>query len=217
MAKKKALLLGASSLSGRYLLKLLLQDEAYDTVTVYARKHINAINNKLVEKIIEPGLLDCSVEADDVFCCVDNDIKNADSQQAFEKANLDFPLKVAKLQKANGSSKFLIISTMDADKNSKIFHKRVNGKMEEDITAMGFPSLYIFRPAAIIGSRKGQAFAEKLKNSFLKIANPILVGPLKKYRHVSAKAIGRAMAYYAIKKETGTKIILLDEIKDFEL
>ncbi len=217
MAKKKALVLGASSLVGRYLLKLLLQDDAYDEVTVYARRHIKAVHNKLVEKIIEPQSFDSSVNADDVFCCIDSTIKKAGSQSAFEQSDLDFPLKVAKLQKENGSSKFLLISSRNANVNSNKIYDQVKGKTEDAIKKLGFSSLYIFRPALVTGSKKEEAFRQKIKNFLFKVANPLLIGPLKKYRSVSAKALGRAMIYYAIKKEPATKIVLSNEIKEFEL
>lgn len=217
MVQKKALVLGASGLTGGQMLKILLRDEIYGQVTAYVRKPLKTDHPKLVQKIIDLDKLAGTVEADDIFCCLGTTIKKAGSEKAFEEVDLEFPLKVAKLQKEAGSSTFLVVSALGANANSSIFYNKVKGKMEEGLKAVGFVTLYILRPSVITGKRKEKRLVEKLVIGLLKAIDPLMIGPLKKYRTVSAKAIASAMLYYANKKETGTIIVLSEEIKEFEL
>lgn len=216
MVDKKALLVGASGLTGGHLLNLLLQSDDYKTVIVYVRKSLQLNHPKLIEKIIDFETFNASVEADDIFCCLGTTIKKAGSKQAFIKVDLDFPLKLAKLQMQAGSSKFLIVSAMGAASNAFIFYSQVKGRLEERLKTIGFPALFIFRPSLITGNRIEKRVAEKISIVVFKFINPLFIGPLKKYRSVSAEAIAKAMLYYANNTNIKSGIILSDEIKRFE-
>lgn len=216
MVTKKALLLGASGLTGGQMLKQLLQDDAYEQVIIYGRKSFPTTHPKLVKKVINFEKLNTAVEVDEVFCCLGTTIKKAGSKKAFEEVDLKFPLKVAKLQKEAGSSKFIVVSSMGADARSAFFYNQVKGKMEEGLKALGFPCLFILRPSIISGKRNEKRGLEKLAIALFKIIDPLLIGPFRKFQPVPATVIAKAMVHYANSTETGTQIILSDTIKKFE-
>ncbi len=105
---------------------------------------------------------------------------------------------------------------MGASATSSIFYSRVKGKLENELQQLAYKSLYIYRPSFIVGDRKEKRTGEIFGLIFLKLINPLLLGPLKKYRSVSALAIAKAMMHFASLNETGSKVILSDEIKNFE-
>ncbi len=212
---KTALLVGATGLTGNLLLQLLLNNDAYEKVVVYTRRPLGIQHAKLEEKLVDFDTLDTSIAANDVYCCLGTTIKQAGSKAAFEKVDYEYPLNLAKLQQ-KASTKFLVISAMGASATSVIFYNRVKGKLENALQQLQYTSLYIFRPSFITGNRKEKRTGEYIGLVFMSVINPLLFGPLKKYRSVSALAIAKAMMHFASLSEPSNKVILSDEIQKFE-
>lgn len=216
MHPKTALILGASGLTGQHLLELLLNDPLYAQITIYVRKPVHISHPKLVQQIVDFEQLDSSVDATDVFCCLGTTIKKAGSQDAFKRVDLIYPQKIAALQLAAGSQKFLVISAVGADANSSIFYSRTKGQLEKALTLLRYPCLCIFRPSFIMGDRAERRVGEKIGIFIAKLISPFLIGPLKKYKPVSALALAKSMQDAAHHSLNGTHIISSDKIKSFE-
>ena len=217
MPQKSALLLGATGLTGGHLLNLLLESEDYHTVYIYSRRPIGIQNPKLKEIIINFDTYEGTVEADNVFCCLGTTIKIAKTKEAFKKVDLEYPVKIAQLQFNAGSKRFLVISAMGAAADSLFFYSKVKAEMETQLTNIGYPKLLIFRPALITGDRKEHRAGEKIAAGINEILNYVLVGPLRKYQSVSAKAIASCMLSYSNNNQVYGKVVISsDRIKDFE-
>ncbi|MDP1844432.1 MAG: semialdehyde dehydrogenase [Sediminibacterium sp.] len=212
MTQRTALLLGATGLTGSLLLNLLLQSEDYKKVIIYVRKSTNQIHPKLVEQIIYYDTIETAVEADDVFCCLGTTIKIAKTKEAFEKVDLHYPLKIAALQHKAGSTQFLVVSAMGASASSSIFYSKTKGLMEAGLEAIGFESLYIFRPSFIMGNRKEERTGEKIGIAISKWIASLMVGPLKNYQPVEASAIAASMIAHALSNQKGNQLILSGKI-----
>jgi len=212
MTQRTALLLGATGLTGSLLLNLLLQSEQYNKVIIYVRKPTNQIHPKLVEQIINYDTIETTVEADDVFCCLGTTIKIAKTKEAFEKVDLHYPLKIASLQHKAGSTQFLVVSAMGASATSSIFYSKTKGLMEAGLEAIGFESLFIFRPSFIMGTRKEERMGEKIGIAISKLIAPLMMGPLKNYQPVEASAIAVSMIAHALSNQKGNQIILSGKI-----
>lgn len=210
--QRTALLLGATGLTGSLLLNLLLQSEDYKKVIIYVRKSTNQIHPKLVEQIIHYDTIETAVEADDVFCCLGTTIKIAKTKEAFEKVDLHYPLKIAALQHKAGSTQFLVVSAMGASASSSIFYSKTKGLMEAGLEAIGFESLYIFRPSFIMGNRKEERMGEKIGIAISKWIAPLMIGPLKNYRPIEASAIAASMIAHALSNQKGNQLILSGKI-----
>jgi uncharacterized protein YbjT (DUF2867 family) len=216
MEKRTALILGASGLTGQVLAQLLLADDLYSLVTIYVRKQIAISHPRLQQQIVNYERLDTAVQADDVFCCLGTTIKKAGTQLAFRQVDLVYPQKVAELQRAAGSSRFLLISAVGANEQSSIFYSRIKGEVEKAILVLGYSCTCIFRPSLIMGERSERRVGEKIAMVLTKIIGPLLIGPLKKYQPVSALSIAKAMQKAAHQFEDGIHFISSDEIKKFE-
>ncbi|MBW0178772.1 NAD(P)H-binding protein [Sediminibacterium sp.] len=216
MEKRTALILGASGLTGQVLAQLLLADDLYSLVTIYVRKQIAISHPRLQQQIVNYERLDTAVQADDVFCCLGTTIKKAGSQLAFRQVDLVYPQKVAELQRAAGSSRFLLISAVGANEQSSIFYSRIKGEVEKAIQVLGYSCTCIFRPSLIMGERSERRVGEKIAMLLTKIIGPLLIGPLKKYQPVLALSIAKAMQKAAHQFEDGIHFISSDEIKKFE-
>ena len=217
MVQKSALLLGATGLTGGHLLHLLLESDEYETIYIYVRRPIGLQNHKLKEIIIDFDSYEGTVDADTVFCCLGTTIKIAKTKEAFKKVDQDYPVKIAQLQFNAGSKRFLVISAMGAAADSLFFYSRVKAEMEKLLSNIGYPKLFIFRPALITGERNEHRSGEKIAAGINGILNYVLVGPLRKYQSVSAKAIALCMLSFANNTQVFGKVIISsDKIKDFD-
>jgi uncharacterized protein YbjT (DUF2867 family) len=200
MEKRTALLVGATGLVGGHCLRYLLKDETYSRIVTLTRRNLEIENPKLTQHIIDFDQLDKNsdqIKADDIFCCLGTTIKKAGSQEAFRRVDYHYPVKIAQLAAKNGIRQFLLISSLGADKNSKIFYNRVKGETEAAIREIPFYGVQFFRPSLLVGDRTETRGGEKIAEFFLKILKPILIGGWKKYRAISAANVAKAMVEIA--------------------
>ena len=214
--QRKALVLGASGLTGSYLLEILLESELYSQVTIYVRRPLGRSHPKLVEQLINFATIESWTDADDVYCCLGATIKTVKTREAFTLVDLYAPLHIAKLQLSAGSKRFLVVSAAGANPKSSVFYNKTKGRLEEALKQLNYSSIYIFQPSFILGPRKESRWLEELGIFFALKAIPIMKGRFKKYIPVHAKAIARSMAYFASHSKTGIHIIPSNIIKQWE-
>lgn len=216
MVERKALVLGASGLTGSYLLEILLESDFYSQVTIYVRKPLGRSHPKLVEQLVNFATIESWTNADDVYCCLGATIKTVKTREAFTLVDLYAPLHIAKLQLSAGSKRFLVVSAAGANPKSSVFYNKTKGRLEEALKQLNYSSIYIFQPSFILGPRKESRWLEEIGIFFALKAIPIMKGRFKKYIPVHAKAIARSMAYFATHSKTGIHTIPSHIIKQWE-
>jgi uncharacterized protein YbjT (DUF2867 family) len=213
---RTALIVGATGLVGQSCLEYLLQDKRYSMVTSLVRKKLPLKDPKLQQEVVNFDHLESSkalVKGDDVYCCLGTTINKAGSKENFRKVDHDYVLKTARLALENGAHKFMVVTSVGADPGSGIFYTKVKGEVEEDLKALGYPELHIFRPASLSGDRGEFRFGEKVSLGVLKVFDFAMVGGLKKYKPIEAKTVARAMLLVAEKPNPGVHIYESEEIK----
>lgn len=206
---RSALLLGATGLVGKELLKFLIQEDAYDRVAIISRRNIDISHPKL--QMVIGDLEDMEryselFKADDVFCCLGTTIKKAKTRGNFRKVDYLYPLLAAKLALKGGAARFLVISALGASRNSPFFYNRVKGEMEDDLSRLAFKSLIIFRPSLLLGKREEFRFGERAGEILSLLFGVFLRGPLKKYRPVKGSDVAYTMISAALLPDTGLQI-----------
>lgn len=194
---KKIILFGATGLIGNELLKLLLSNTGYQ-VTAFRRHPIVADRQPttFVNEVIQFENLEeqsSRISGDVVICCLGTTIKKAKTKENFRKVDHDLVLKVASIAAANGVKSFMVISSIGADPTSRNFYLKTKGEMERDIQALAFERIWILRPSMLTGNRKEFRLGEKTGIALAKVMNPLLIGPLKKYRPIAAETVAKAM------------------------
>ena len=213
--QRKALVLGASGLTGSYLLEILLASEQYSQVTVYVRRPLGKSHPKLVEEIVNFETIQTWVDVEDVYCCLGATIKSVKTREAFTLVDFEAPLRIAQLQLMAGSKRFLVVSATGANARSSIFYNRTKGKLEDSLKQLNYSSIYIFQPSFILGPRKESRWLEEI--GFLLHSKQFQsCGEIKKYIPVHAKAIARSMVYHATNSKTGIYTIPSNIIKQWE-
>ena len=201
---KKALVLGGTGLVGQQLIELLLQDNHY-SVTALVRKALPIQNERLAQVIFSYENPNNEVIiADEIFCCLGTTIKVAGSQKAFYKVDFEYPYDIAKRAYLNGTKKFALVSSLGANKKSAIFYSKTKGEIEEAITKIGFESLFILRPALLLGNRSTHRAGERIFQLFFTKLSFLIP---KKYKAIQAKQVAKAMIACMKIDQTGVQII----------
>ena len=207
--QKTALLAGATGLIGSQLLPLLLASERYDKVIVVGRKSVPTIHPKLVQVITELDKLEdarLKLIADDVYCCLGTTMAQAGSQAAFFKVDFSYVVQLAALAAGNFAAQFLVVSSMGADAESRVYYSRVKGEMEAAVRQAPFRAVHIFRPSLLLGERAAPRLGERLGAVVLGALRPLLRGPLRKYRPVAGAAVAAAMLRAAREDGSGVQV-----------
>lgn len=210
MDKKTAVIIGASGLIGQELLQQLLQDERYSKITALVRRPLDIEHEKLEQTRYDFDWPNADlVIGDEFFCCLGTTIKTAGSQTAFRKVDYDYVLETAKMALANGTKKMAMISSMGADKNSKVFYSRIKGEIEAALQELNYETCHILRPSLLMGARNELRMGElvgKLAMTAFSFAIP------KKYKGIEAKQVAKAMRTSINSDKTGFQIFESDEL-----
>lgn len=195
--KKTAIILGATGLTGGILLNLLLKDHRYEKIKVISRSSVGISNPKLEEHLIDLFELEKHkdiFQADEVFCCIGTTKSKTPDNRVYKKIDYGIPFAAAKLSKENNINKFIVISAMGANPESKVFYNKTKGEMERDVLKQKIPNTYILHPGLIGGERGEKRLGESIAKFFFKFLNPIIP---KNYRTISPETIAKAMVVLA--------------------
>lgn len=195
----RALIAGATGLVGQQCLRLLLQDETVGQVRALVRRPMSAVElagqgataemlARLQVCVTDFNRLDDHLEwfdVDWVFCTLGTTIRQAGSQAAFKRVDLDYPLQIARLARTERARHFLLVSALGANARSSVFYNRVKGELEDAVRDLNFDALTVARPSLLAGDRPELRLGEFLG---LKLAW-LMPGPWKPV-HVSQVARG---------------------------
>jgi uncharacterized protein YbjT (DUF2867 family) len=166
---RRALLLGATGLVGRELLRLLLEDPFFEKTVVIARRSTGEKHPRLEEQLFpldemsrHPDLF----AVDTIFCALGTTIKVAGSREAFRRVDYEYPIAAAKLGVANGARQYALVSALGANAKSRIFYNRVKGEVERDLSALPYSRVVIARPSLLLGPRTEFRIGERVAARF---------------------------------------------------
>ncbi len=214
---KTALIAGASGLVGSELLKLLIDNDTYDTIHIITRKSLNSKSSKVIEHIINFNELDRfepKTKIDHVFCTLGTTIKKAKTKENFKKVDYDYVLELGKKAKQWSVQKFLFVSSLGASSKSRIFYSKVKGEIEQALKDLSLNQLFIFQPSLLLGARKEHRAGEKTAINVYKVIDPLFFGPFKKYKGIEAKQVAKGMISTALTHTDHFKVLESDEIQN---
>lgn len=207
-----AVIAGASGLVGQECLNLLLK--RYDAVTSLVRKPTGREHPRLVERRIDFDRLD-TIEIPQgahVYSALGSTIKKAGSEAAFRRIDLDYPKMLAVRAAAAGGARFMLVSSVSADKSSGNFYLRVKGELEDAVAHMPLAAALFFRPSVLIGDRQEKRAGETIGGGVARALSFAFLGPLRKYHPIPAGTVAEAMVSAAAGGETGVQIYHYDEM-----
>ena len=137
-----------------------------------------------------------------------------EKKQIFTSVDLDLVVEVAKKAYKNNIQNILVISAVGANKSSPNFYLKTKGAMEEEIRKIGFNTIIFARPGHLLGPRdisRVDVFV-KLIEFFGKIFSFMYVGPLKKYKNISAKTVAKDLFYSFEQEQSVSEIISYERV-----
>jgi uncharacterized protein YbjT (DUF2867 family) len=219
--KKKAIVVGATGLIGGFCLQELLKNSQYSQVLILVRKLLDIKHTKLKQLVVDFDQLEKyakQLKANDVYCCLGTSRKKSPTPEAYRKIEFEYVFKLASITSQNKAEKFLTVSSVGADFDSRYFYLQTKGEVEEVISSLPFKAVHIFRPSFITGEsdRREHRPMEAVLESVLKPLSFLFMGPLQKYKPMAGKTIAQAMIKAANHKWQGVHIWEVKMIEDLD-
>ena len=169
--QKRVVIIGATGMVGRYALRYALQNPAVGGVTIIGRRKLDISHPKLKE-VLHQDFADCSALAETlsgqdaaVYCL--GTYTGAVPDAELRTITVDYTMEFARVLRASSpDAAFSFLSGNGADPTgrSRIPYARYKGQAEKALLVVGFPRVYLFRPAYIypVEPRKEPNFSYRL-------------------------------------------------------
>ncbi|WP_114747715.1 NAD-dependent epimerase/dehydratase family protein [Pleomorphovibrio marinus] len=218
--KKAAIVTGASGLVGMQLLHQLFSSKDYQYIVALSRRELALKHSKLVQVVTDfkelpqinlpeklreknmggdlnsliTGLETSSLELHG-YCALGTTLKQAGSKEKFREIDHDYVIDFASWCKKLGTKKFLYVSALGADKDSKFFYNRVKGEIEADLKNISFDYLGIFRPSVLSGNRRESRLGEEIGRVVMNAV--AFLGLFRKYKPIEGVKVAKCMVHHA--------------------
>ena len=221
MKTHEAILVGASGLIGKHVSSLLINNKANQI-------QLNRKSLEVVSEAVEEVMVDFKDEnsfrgflnADCIYITTGTrltlmqllHIKNKD-RLSFLEVDFEMPLRIARAAYEKGVKKIALVSAIGANKKSNNFYLKTKGMLEEEILNMGFDKVVIARPGHLLGKRDLPTAKEvKIYEFIFKIASPLMVSVLRKYRNIKAESVANSLISSVNEMRNGCVILEYEDM-----
>ena len=198
---KSAIVIGATGLVGRELLKQLNQIESCEKITAIVRHEDVELKSlkKVQQFILDDFLLLNDEDANGyshAFSCLGTTLKKAGSKQNFYNVDYEMNAHFADLFETTDTH-YLLISAMGANAQSKIFYNKVKGELENHIQSLNLKYVSILRPSLLLGERQEQRTLEDMTQKLYQKFSHLVPNTFK-YKPVTAEQVAHTMVDAAL-------------------
>jgi len=210
---RRTLVVGATGLVGRACQAAWLADPAAGDLVALVRRpqgdepvdpRLRVVPFDFSRLEERPDLL----AVDHVVCALGTTMKKAGSKAAFRAVDLDLPVSVARLARAQGARHFLVVSAVGADARSLFFYNRVKGQLEQALRRLDYPSLTIARPSILLGDRREHRPGEAVGMRLGALAPAA-------WKPVHARQVAAALLDAATRDQPGVRVLENRELRTF--
>lgn len=208
------LVAGANGLVGRAVVRRLMAQTWAGSVTALVRRPGIVMTGpgrpgRLRECVVDFDRLDAAeaqsaLAADIVICALGTTIRQARSQAAFRRVDVEYPAVLARQAFAAGAHHFLLVSALGADARSRVFYNRCKGEAEAAILSIGFPSVTIVRPSLLMGDRAEFRPGERMAQNLSRAIGWLVP---KTWRPVPAESVAAALVMAARADAPGVRVL----------
>lgn len=208
-------ILGATGAVGTEVMKQLVQMPDVARITVLTRRPLTAVSHdKIAEHIVD--VLDPTTYAhlladhDTAICTLGVGAVSSVTKEEFLKIDRDAVIAFGTACKQANIKHFELLSSVGVDPKSRMFFLRSKGELEDALKALQFKRLSLFHPSNIITPTNRYGFGQAIVLKLWPKLNPILIGPLRKYRGIRVETLGQAFALNTQHKGQGIEILEWD-------
>lgn len=166
----KAVVIGATGLVGKSIIRQLLENSQISEVLIFARRTANIQHPKLKEEIVnfeEVNAWKEKVQGDILFSALGTTLKTVGTKEAQYRIDHDYQLMVAQAAASNNVSTYVLISSVNASSKSPFFYLKMKGELEDKISTLSFKSISILRPGPLKGHRENPRLIEEVSTAIL--------------------------------------------------
>lgn len=220
---KSAMVIGATGLVGREIVKLLLADSRFENVKIFVRRRSELkqydVMGKLQEHVVDFDSVakwSDQLTEDVLFSALGTTRKTAGSEEAQYKVDYRYQWDVANAARHSGCQMHVLISAAGAKVDSPFFYPRMKGELEADVQALGFPYVRVLRPGLLKGERteiRGESRPfEQFANRVLASAERLLPVFPHSLKPIPVEVVARAAVNASQKTKDGTIIFAPEEL-----
>ena len=203
MEKLNALVIGATGATGQELVSQLLEDESFNSVSIFVRNDPNITHSKLKTYIIDFSKIEDyknSIKGDVLFSCLGTTLRDAGSKEKQYLVDLTYQFEFAKIASENGVPNYSLVSSTGANENSPFFYPKIKGKLEEAVKKLPFKTIQIFQPPTLIRQKDLIRTGEKIGIKIFGFLN--YFGILKSQKPLGVSNLAKIMVEQLKKKQT---------------
>ena len=210
MSGKIAVIIGATGLVGKQLVRLMLKDDRYESIILVSRRPHEIKDPKIHEVIVEDfsNLGDHSqvMNGHDFYCALGTTRKKAGSKEAFLKIDVEYPLEFARIAKSqNDFKQLLVVTAVGANSSSPLFYNMAKGQLEDQLLELRIGNLKIFQPSLLLGNRGETRFLEEVAKVLSAIASFFTIASKKRVGAIRDVEVAKAMIEVAHSEKEGFK------------
>ena len=194
MKKKHALVLGATGATGQELVQILLKDPIFEKVSIFVRRKVDLIHEKLNVHVIDFAELEKYrdlVRGDVLFSALGTTLADAGSKDKQLLVDFSYQYDFAKIASENNVRMLSLVSSLGANENSLFFYTKIKGKLEQAVKLLNFDNIQIFQPPSLIRQpeliRSGEKIGVKFFNTICSL------GILSSFKPISVNVLASKM------------------------
>ncbi len=216
--KKSIVMMGATGAVGGEVLKTLLQSVDIQKLTLLGRRVLPDIKVPFIaQHIIDIGevatyetLVGGHTHA---ICTLGVGEPSKTSKEHFIKIDKLAVIDFANVCKAQGVRHFELLASVGISAKSSSFYLRIKGELVEELKALNFERLSIFKPSMILTPTNRYGISQAITLRVWPWLKPVLISGLRKFRGVKVADLGKAMAMNLFEEKQGYEELVWD---DFE-
>jgi len=209
MKNFNALVIGATGATGKEIVSQLLEDDSFNSVSIFVRKYPNITHNKLKTYLIDfSKVKDYKdlIKGDVLFSCLGTTLRDAGSKDKQYSVDYTYQYEFAKIASDNGVPIYSLVSSTGANENSPFFYPKIKGKLEEAVKKLPFKTIQIFQPPTLIRQKNLIRLGEKIGIKIFGFLNSL--GILKSQKPLPVSNLAKFMVDHLwIKQKEKVKTI----------
>jgi uncharacterized protein YbjT (DUF2867 family) len=210
-------MMGATGAVGTEVVKTLKSFNALEKLTLLGRRiqgdHNHAAIKQHVIDVMDVGSYAQYLAGHRIaICTLGVGEPSKVSKEELVKTDKTAVLLFAKACKEVGITHFQLLCSVGANSRSKSFYLRVKGELEDELKALGFERLSLFEPSVILTPTNRYGVTQAITLAVTPLLNPLLLGPLRKFRGIRIENLGAAIAHNVTNHVAGVEHLQFDAI-----
>lgn len=216
---KSIVMIGATGAVGSQVVKTLIDMDQIDQITLLGRRLLEEVNSSKITQhtvdVLNPESYRQQLSGHAIaISTLGVGQPSKISKEQFVKIDKDANLDFGTACKTAGVQHFQLLSSVGVDAKSNSFFLRSKGELEEGLKALEFDRLSLFHPSMILTPENRYGISQAITLAVWPLLQPILLGPLRKFRGVEVARLGSAIANNSVRPNTRSVEVL--EWDDFQ-